>query len=656
MKIARPPLALLLALTLATATCRVAHGAVPNRSLHSITPWQDGALNMALGNVNSASTINGWHPLNLGVETSNSSVPLFAMGPKQTLYLANSVGIWRYQGRQWMLLSPIPGSTMNTPYVVAFTVSKLGVLYVATTGLHQCIWMWSSGRWLNISDKQTQNIRFLSWSPDEHLLAGTNQYPKMVSRGTAIGPAPTPSLGLFEYVAGHWQSEAQWLRGQDPRFARTLAVSPTRQRAIAGDLGIYEKSFFGWKLVSDMAATDLAWWHQWLVAGTYRGLEAYDGKRWTVLPNTPSILRTANITSLYVNQDALLVEAQNGSANAISAWLDVHGVWSRVPYTGVGVHYVGLSPNGIPTMELQGYAPKFQIWQQLHGRWHSLHLPSAVTTYTNNPTYLDLHEYNPQNIAWSSNGLLTISTEQHGVWQLHGKTWVQVGGPIDKKHTYSTGSIGFTKSGVLVASVKEEIPPPPTTPRMLHTMTWIYKNRRWTHVQYPSGVTENLVQGVSIAPNGDLILLVSSAGFQIWTHHADKWTLTAPSTGLPTASGHTNVAFAPDGKLTLSITGFQSPDKNGLYQLMNGAWHQILTNPSWLRKRDTYWSQPAWLPDGSIVFSVMNDDGYHLWRYAHGTWHDLGLSNQRIGQLFVLPGGWLYAVSDAYVCWVRKLT
>lgn len=107
--------------------------------------------------------------------------------------------------------------------------------------------------------------------------------------------------------------------------------------------------------------------------------------------------------------------------------------------------------------------------------------------------------------------------------------------------------------------------------------------------------------------------------------------------------------------LTVSLSGPFDARANGVYEFTGSRWVQMIRNPAPLRVKTTYWFFPARAPDGSILFGVMNATGYHVWCYRSGRWSDLGLKNQRVERLFVLPNDIVFAVTDAYVCWVRRL-
>jgi TolB protein len=86
-----------------------------------------------------------------------------------------------------------------------------------------------------------------------------------------------------------------------------------------------------------------------------------------------------------------------------------------------------------------------------------------------------------------------------------------------------------------------------------------------------------------------------------------------------TLRGVRDPAFAPDGRLVVSIDGDLYLQAAG-----GGAWSRLTTGPAWDR-------EPAWARDGtSIVFSSDRSGGFDLWRLAVSAPGSAGAQPERL--------------------------
>lgn len=627
------------------------------RSLNQLSAaWNVSRLPSDFGGV-APSYNHGWQPINLGTST-----PVFALGQGGVTYMANSAGVWKRTADGWRLLQGSTDlGTAGYTSVTAMTVSKNGVLFAATNSQ---VWQYHGAKWVPISDGHEVNIQFLTWTPYGNLVAAITVYPKprnTQSQGLG-GPAPMGSIAFMAYVGHRWQS----ITGQVPYGAlsrvRHVAWSPSGQLAVSFDYaGIAIHSNQGWTPVSlsgtpfaKGVVNDIAWVDGQLTAATSAGVWQYRNGLWVELAGMPAT-SAHNVIHLATDGVSVLAQVQNLDGST-SVWMGKRvgagGLLKPVPTTFTGVDYVGLSPAGVPTVELSGNWAGRAFYQYTGGMWTTLDLTGLPDQSKVNP-FVPLY---PHDVTWSPTGQLTVSTRYNGVWAWDGHAWHSVGGTIDPHNPYYTGTVTWMKSGTLVANVREIIPPPPQTPSMEHNMTWLYDGQHWAHLAYPPGVTENLIQSVTVSPTGNLVMVESPTNaLHVWLWHRGSWRQIADGTGLFKNNQIGGIIFSPTGKLEIALSGPFDPSQNGLYEYDGTTWRQILKNVSKVRVKDTYWFLPMWMQDGSLVFSVMNGTGYHLWRYTDGQWSDLGLSNQRIERMYVLPDDTLFAISDNHVCWVRKL-
>jgi len=123
------------------------------------------------------------------------------------------------------------------------------------------------------------------------------------------------------------------------------------------------------------------------------------------------------------------------------------------------------------------------------------------------------------------------------------------------------------------------------------------------------------------------------------------------STPNPPATGARNPAYAPDGRLAISVQGDLWVESAG------GRWTRLTSGPAWDR-------EPAWAPDGSaIVYSSDRSGRFELWRVAvhadSATAEPTPLTNSALpsGEPAVAPDGRIYFVRGrlgAAELWVRQ--
>jgi hypothetical protein len=617
----------------------------PAKENSPLNPWDVSKLPVDFGMVAPSRTSTGWQPLNLGI-----SPPMFALGPSRTIYLANSAGVWRLVNNRWLLLE---GST-SLGNVTGMTVSNQGSLYVIANSQ---VWNYKDHRWIQLSNFHQQSLRFLTWTPQGNLAVGIDDYPSLQTDSLHFGPAPIPSLGLMEYTGHEWIRRDGLVPYANKQRIRHVAWSNSGHLALSFDYAkVGVLAGHGWlflggsgtPLDNNSVVNDITWLGNAVLIATNHGVWRYQFGQWSHVQGIPT---ESNVVALSVFGKDAIIETQNPDLS-YTCWLGHDGDWSKIPLTMMGLRFAGDSPKGVPFVELLGPTSHREIWQFINGSWKSINMKGF-------PVETHMEQYDPwfpRDLTWSPSGFLTVSSRNHGVWQWNGSRWTKIGNSIDPHHPYSTGDIAWMSNGTLVANVYEMIPPPPATPRMLHNMLWTFQGGRWHHLLYPKSVTENVIEGIDVSPQSNSIVVAVGSGIvHIWLWTKGSWREIGNGTGPLQHLRSGDVSFAPNGHVMVPLSDPADPSQNGLYEYNGSRWVQVLHNPAPLREKNTYWFHAVWAHDGSIIFSLMNAKGYHLLRYAKDKWTDLGLSNQDITRILVLPDGTLFAITDSYVGWVKKL-
>ena len=276
--------------------------------------------------------------------------------------------------------------------------------------------------------------------------------------------------------------------------------------------------------------------------------------------------------------------------------------------------------------------------------------PSESFSGNMTPTF-----YWPSSLAWSPTGVMTVSSLYNGVWQRIGNSWRSVGGPV-VAGPYVSGSIGWLRDGSLVVMIRRNVPPLPQTPSLQEDAVAVYKDGRWEAISDPVGVRPNLLQFLAMGPHGQVVMQEQKGNaVNLWEWQGGTWKEISDATA-PVGMGQIGgLNFSSSGNLILDDAGYASSSRNGVYKLVRGRWVQILKNPNPLRAKDTYWFHHVALPGGRLVFSLLNQSGYHLWENRNGTWTNLGLDGQDVVKMGRLPGNRLYAITQEGVCWIRTI-
>lgn len=623
------------------------------------SPWQVNHLPAELGQVAPLETNTNkavWQPLNLGTSAST-----FAIGPSGEEYMANSAGIWQWKSRHWnyipgtMSLGLASNGYANSP----MTVNAQGDLIIF---VQNQIWQLHNGRHVVISDGHEPNVSFLTWMPNGTLVAGLNVYPapKNSSNYGLGGPAPIPALKLMAYSDHQWKLISLNLPS-NLRGVRSAAwSSTTNQVALAfNNPQVLLSSPKGWQTLSlpDNLAHPLyvacvTWSGRTLLAGTTSGIWKFQSGHWSKVSVT-AMPNNAEVTQLITSGIRKIAVTQNPD-NSTSVFDCRVGVWKRQPLSMTEVNYIGQSPSGSPVLETQNPANFRQLYQYTCGVWRTISMKGFPSeAFVGN---MPQPFYWPTSLTWSPSGVLTISSLYNGIWQRLRGVWQNVGGSVVEPGPYVSGSIGWLPNGDLVVVIRRDVPPLPKTPSFQLDSVYVYREGHWDSLHNPTGLRPNLFRFFAMGPHGEVIMQQLKGNRSIlWTWQGGPWresSYDATSLGDYQIGG---ISYDSKGSPILDISGYGTSDKNGVYQVTDGRLVQILKDPAPLRVKNTYWFHHIKLPDGALLFILMNQSGYHLWKYRAGRWTNMGLDGQDVVEMGILPENMLYAITQEGVCWVRTV-
>lgn len=313
----------------------------------------------------------------------------------------------------------------------------------------------------------------------------------------------------------------------------------------------------------------------------------------------------------------------------------------------MGIHYIGLSPTGTPTVELMVNESRRSVCQLSNGRWNALNMsgfPPDVPDPSNYST-------TAQDVTWW-NGQLVVSSPTSGAMDWNGAAWKSVGDSGMTSNYHRMGSVS-ADANTLFAEVREVVPPPPTTPRVLFNTLWEFQNKQWQQIDFPNPPSRNLI-GDPVISNTGTVAVSDIEGHRVWLYQHRKWKQLATGTGALSNGYVREMKFLPNGKLTVALVGPGSTSSNNIYEWTGTKWVPLLANNSVINN-GTYWFDYAFAPNGAIIVGLMNRAGYSVWRYSNGTWSDLGLHGQPPEFLYVTKQNTLFVVTDKYVCWQLQL-
>ncbi|EPZ47417.1 WD40 repeat domain-containing protein [Alicyclobacillus acidoterrestris] len=245
-------------------------------------------------------------------------------------------------------------------------------------------------------------------------------------------------------------------------------------------------------------------------------------------------------------QNILYAAPDDGQTNGI--WRQSGGHWQLVNGSAnLGyIQSIQWSPEGTLTVVSEASDGSTTVWQYVNNQWKNLnsaHVPFAADTIQ---------------VSWSPDGVLTVATNHHGVWQYRNGTWTQPGGksPID-----TVSQVGWSPEGELVVSGAGG----------QSTGLWGLENGTWSalgnaQVASPS----HGIRQFGWSPSG--VLTVSDAAtdhiYQLKSGHwVSIWNKTSASdrNASPPA-----FQWSPSGVLTCD-----GGDLGGIWQYQGGTWSQI---------------------------------------------------------------------------------
>lgn len=417
---------------------------------------------------------------------------------------------------------------------------------------------------------------------------------------TAGAPVIADRHGLYTYIS------TRWIPIPIKRKGVVTSLGWTRDGALAVSLTTYPQSHRSSSSIGGPAPLPV------------NVMLLYDGKHWTTLQNTQHLQ-------------------------------GLTGVSQPIKADAFGIHYIGLSPQGVPTLELMSKNFNPVMLQQLQGKWKALNMSSFPVSKQILGNYTVTRD-----VTWWK-GKLIVSSPVGGAMEWNGSTWVSVGNHRGMTSNYHrTGTISAAGND-LFAEVKETIPPPPTTPSRGFNTLWDFQANRWRQIGFPRAVSGFVFGDPILSDKGDIAVEESNswAGNHIWLQHHQEWHQIADGTGIFRNNDVASMKFAPNGRLTIGLVG---PSSDNIYEWSGSKWTPILADAhTVLPTHFTNWFRYIWAPDGSLIVGVMNNKGYSVWRYKNGKWTDLGLHHQRPEFLFVTKSDTLFVVTGNYVCWKMQL-
>lgn len=314
----------------------------------------------------------------------------------------------------------------------------------------------------------------------------------------------------------------------------------------------------------------------------------------------------------------------------------------------MGVHYIGLSPTGTPTIEFMVNDSNRSIWQYSNGKWNAVNMSGFPVDTPDPDAYVEAKD-----VTWW-NGNLVVSSPKGGAMEWNGATWNSVGNNRGMTSNYHRmGSVMSSTGNTLFAEVKETVPPPPTTPRQSFNTLWEFQQKQWHQINFPNPTPGSLFGDPVVSSTG-VVAVSDIDGKQVWLYQNQKWQQIAHGTGIFKNAHVREMKFLPNGKLTVALIGVNSPSSNNIYEWTGTKWVPLLSDNTVINK-GTYWFNYTWAPDGAIIIGLMNESGYSVWCYTNGKWSNLGLYGQRPEFLYVTKQNTLFVVTDKYVCWRLNL-
>lgn len=313
----------------------------------------------------------------------------------------------------------------------------------------------------------------------------------------------------------------------------------------------------------------------------------------------------------------------------------------------MGVHYIGISPTGTPTIEFMVHDSNRSIWQYSNSKWNAVNM-SGFPVDTPVPD----EYFGAKDVTWWNSNLV-VSSPKRGAMEWNGATWNSVGNNEGMTTNYHrTGNVMSSTGNTLFAEVKETVPPPPTTPRRSFNTLWEFQQKQWHQINLPNPTPDSLLEDPVISSTGAVAV---SDGNDVWLFQNKKWKLIGNRTGIFKNAHVREMKFMSNGTLTIALISENSPTVNNIYEWTGSKWFPLLSDNNVISK-ENFWFNYTWAPDGSVIIGLMNETGYSVWRYTTGKWLDLGLHGQRPEFLSVTKQDTLFVITDKYVSWRLNLS